>query len=130
LRLLVDNQAKWIPFHYNSFVWGFFTLNEGGLERVDTTKAQKMRCIICHATKTTSSSSSTRHTRAKKGLITYNPAHGTTSIKNHIDSIHTTDFQHYSEAAMAKATAEKQSRRQTKKKKTMQSSQILDFFSH
>jgi spore cortex formation protein SpoVR/YcgB (stage V sporulation) len=89
-----------------------------------------MRCIICHATETTSSSSSMRHTRAKKGLITYNPAHGTTSIKNHIDSIHTTDFQHYSEAAMAKATAEKQSRRQTKKKKTMQSSQILDFFSH
>jgi hypothetical protein len=130
LRLLVDNQAKWIPFHYNSFVWGFFTLNEGGLERVDTTKAQKMRCIICHATKTTSSSSSTRHTRAKKGLITYNLVHGTTSMKNHIDSIHAADFQRYSEHATAKAATEKQSQSQMKKRKMVQWSQILDFFSH
>jgi hypothetical protein len=32
LRLLVDNQAKWIPFHRKSFIWAFFILNKGGLE--------------------------------------------------------------------------------------------------
>jgi hypothetical protein len=42
----------------------------------------------------------------KKGLITYNLAHGTLSVKNHIDLIHVADFHRYNEDVATNAVAE------------------------
>jgi hypothetical protein len=45
-----------------------------------------MRCIICHVTKQVQSSNNTTHEH--KGLLTYNPTHGITFTKKHIDNEH------------------------------------------
>jgi hypothetical protein len=45
-----------------------------------------MRCIICHVTKQVQTSNN--NTCERKGLLTYNPTHGITFIKKHIDNEH------------------------------------------
>lgn len=45
-----------------------------------------MWCVICHSVSQTYSSGNT--TKKKKGLITFNQQHGTTSMKKHILSKH------------------------------------------
>jgi hypothetical protein len=66
-------------------MWGFFVLNKP-LEKVLLGAPQIMRCIICHVTKQVQSSNDTIHEH--KGLLTYNPTHGITSMKKHIDNEH------------------------------------------
>jgi hypothetical protein len=74
------------------------------------------------------SSSSSRNTRKNKGLVKYNPTHGITSMKKHLDVAHPREFGRYVTEAKAKAAAVEESRQKSKKRKTVQSSQIIDFF--
>jgi hypothetical protein len=75
------------------------------------------------------SSSSSRNIRKKKGLVKYNLAHGITNMKKHLDATHPREFGHYIIEAKAKAAVVEESRQKSKKRKTVQSSQIVDFFS-
>jgi hypothetical protein len=75
------------------------------------------------------SSLSSRNTRKNKDLVKYNPAHGITSMKKHLDAAHPREFGRYVIEAKAKAAVVEESRQKLKKKKTVQSSQIVDFFS-
>lgn len=105
-------------------------LNEGGTDCVDTSGPQTMRCVICHPVSATStSSSSSRITWKNKGLVKFNPTHGITSMKKHLDAAHLCEFGHYVTEAKAKATAVGESHQKSKKRKIVQSSQIIDFFS-
>jgi hypothetical protein len=63
-------------------MWVFFVLNN----KVLFGAPQTMRCIICHVNKQVQSSNDTTH--ECKGLLTYNPTHGITFIKKHIDNEH------------------------------------------
>jgi hypothetical protein len=71
------------PSHYHNV--GFFVLNKP-LEKVLLGALQTMRCIICHVTKQVQSSNNTIH--ECKGLLTYNPMHGITSMEKHINNEH------------------------------------------
>ncbi len=75
----------WFTNHHITIMWAFFVLNKP-LEKVLLRTPQTMRCIISHVTKQVQSSNNTIHER--KGLLTYNPTHGITSMKKHIDNEH------------------------------------------
>ncbi len=75
----------WFTNHRTTIMWAFFVLYNL-LENVLSRALQTMRCPICHITKQIQSSNST--TRECKGLLTYNPTRGITSMKKHIDDEH------------------------------------------
>ncbi|KAG0596930.1 hypothetical protein M758_UG296700 [Ceratodon purpureus] len=88
-----------------------------------------MRCVICHPT-SVSSPSLSRTTRSRKGVVNYNHSHGSTSLKKHVDTAHSELYERY-----VKEMAEKQAletptsaRTKNKKRKSIQASQIVDFF--
>lgn len=129
-RIFKSNQKSWVPYHRNSPVWAFFQLLDGsGGGRVDASIVQTMRCVICHPT-SVSSPSSSRKTRSRKGVVNYNHNHGSTSLKKHVDTAHSELYDRY-----VKEMAEKQAletptsaRTKNKKRKSVQASQIVDFF--
>ena len=129
-RIFQSNQKSWVPYHRNSPVWAFFQLLDGsGGGRVDASIVQTMRCVICHPT-SVSSPSSIRTRRSRKGVVNYNHNHGSTSLKKHVDAAHSELYDRY-----VKEMAEKQAletptstRTKNKKRKSIQASQIVDFF--
>ena len=90
---LKANQRFWYPHKRTAAVWGFFTLNDPA-ERVNAGIHQTMRCIVCHTDGATQETSA-RPTKARKGIVKYNPAHGITSMKNHVDQNHLLTFEKY-----------------------------------
>ena len=81
------NALFWRPYHRSSAVWAFYRL-KGEDMVVDVSVAQKLRCWVCHPTEAESSNSSGRGTRSRKGIMQYNPAHGITSMKTHVENEH------------------------------------------
>ena len=81
------NALFWRPYHRSSAVWAFYRL-KGEDMVVDVSVAQKLRCWVCHPTEAESSNSSRRGTRGRKGILQYNPAHGITSMKTHVENEH------------------------------------------
>ena len=77
----------WRPYHRSSAVWAFYRL-KGEDMVVDMREAQKLRCWVCHPTEAESSNSSGRGTRSRKGILQYNPTHGITSMKTHVENEH------------------------------------------
>jgi hypothetical protein len=75
----------WFTNHHTAIVWAFFVLNNP-LEFFLLMALQTMRCAICHIIEQVQSSNNT--TCEHKGLFTYNPTHGITSMKKHIDNEH------------------------------------------
>jgi hypothetical protein len=88
---LKANQSFWTPYHRSSAVWAFFRL-KGEDMNVDVRETQKSRCWVCHPTVAESSNSSGRGTRSRKGILQYNPAHGITSMKTHVENEHAEEF--------------------------------------
>ena len=88
---LKANQSFWTPYHRSSAVWAFFRL-KGEDMSINVRETQKLRCWVCHPTEAESSNSSGRGTRSKKGILHYNPAHGITSMKTHVENEHAEDF--------------------------------------
>ncbi len=75
----------WFTNHHISIAWVLFVL-KNHLEKVLLGAAQTMRCTICHVTRQVQSSNNIAHEH--KGHLTYNPTHGITFIKKHIDNEH------------------------------------------
>lgn len=89
---LKANQKFWYPFKRMAPVWGFFRLNDPAAT-VDTKIQQVMRCVVCHSGKTMQAGG--RTTKERKGIVRYNPTHGITSMKNHVDQVHVLAFDKY-----------------------------------
>jgi hypothetical protein len=62
---------------------------------VDVRETQKLRCWVCHPTEAESSNSSGRGTRSRKGILQYNPTHGITNMKTHVENEHGQEFARY-----------------------------------
>ncbi len=75
----------WFTNHHTTILWAFFVLNKP-LEFFLLGALQTMMCIICRVTKQVQSSNNIIHEH--KGLLTYNPMHGITYMKKHIDNEH------------------------------------------
>ncbi len=75
----------WFTNHHITIVWAFFVLHNP-LEKVLLMALQNMRCTICCIIEQVQSSNNT--TCEHKGLLTYNPTHGITSMNKHIDNEH------------------------------------------
>lgn len=129
-RIFQLNQKSCVPYHRNSPLWAFFQLLDGsGGGRVDANIVQTMRCVICHPT-FVSNPISSGTTRSRKCVVNYNHNHGSTSLKKHVDSAHFELYDRY-----VKEMAEKQAletpisaRTKNKKRKSISTSQIVDFF--
>ena len=82
------------PYHRSSTVWTFFRL-KGEDMNVDVRETHKLRCWVCHPAEAESSNSSGRGTRSRKGILQYNPAHGITSMKTHVENEHAEELARY-----------------------------------
>jgi hypothetical protein len=83
LQQLEANKKNWFVHHRTTNVRAFFVVNNH-LKKFMVGSSQTLKCLIYHPIKQCHSSDST--IRFWKGLITYNPQHGITFMKNHIDS--------------------------------------------
>ncbi len=85
LQLLHEQAAKWKLWSRNASSWAFFAVNDNEPVQVET--PQVLRCILCRPEAVNLDVLSQR-TRARKGVITYNKANGTTAMRKHIESEH------------------------------------------
>ena len=122
---LKANQLFRTPYHRSTAVWAFFRL-KGEDMNVDVRKTQKLRCWVCHPTEAESSNSSGRGTRSRKGILQYNPAHGITSMKTHVENEHAEEFARY--VRESKADEGETARQKTKKRKGAPPSSITAYF--
>ena len=122
---LTANAKFWTPYHRSSVVWAFYRL-KGEDMVVDVTETQKLRCWVCHPTEAESSNSSGRGTRSRKGILQYNPAHGITSMKTHVENEHAEELARY--VRESKAEEGDTARQKTKKRKGAPPSSITAYF--
>ena len=107
------NALFWRPYHRSSAVWAFYRL-KGEDMVVDVRETQKLRCWVCLPTEAESSNSSGRGTRSRKGILQYNPTHGFTSMKTHVENEHGQELARY---VRESATEEGDTGRQKTKKR-------------
>jgi hypothetical protein len=81
LQQLEANKKVWFVHHRITNVWALFVVNNH-LEKIMVGSSLTLKCLIYHPIKQCHSSGST--IRFQKGLVTYNPQHGITFMKNHI----------------------------------------------
>ncbi len=115
----------WFTNHHTTIVWAFFVLNNP-FEFILLMALQTMRCIICHIIEQVQSSNNT--TCEHKGLFTYNPMHGITSISKHIDNEHNAIVAKYALHCKSEDEASGSSHEKSKKSKQATPSTIIDFF--
>jgi hypothetical protein len=75
----------WHPHNWIYHIWVFFVLNDL-VTKVQNHFTQSMKCILCHPVALSFSSSNTMQPR--KNTLSYNPTHGITSMKKHVDNEH------------------------------------------
>lgn len=63
------------------------------LTKVDCHVEQTMRCVLCWPTKYVAGAHKTK--KARKGIVLYNPSHGITSMKKHVDVVHASWLEKY-----------------------------------
>ena len=119
------NAKFWTPYHRSSAVWAFYRL-KGEDMVVDVRETQRLRCWVCHPTEAESSNSSGRGTRSRKGILQYNPAHGITSMKTHVENEHAEELARY--VRESKAEEGDTARQKTKKRKGAPPSSITAYF--
>ncbi|CAK9190719.1 unnamed protein product [Sphagnum troendelagicum] len=85
LQLLHEQAAKWKLWSRNASSWAFFAVNDNEPVQVET--PQVLRCILCRP-EAVNLDVLAQRTRARKGVITYNKANGTTAMRKHIESEH------------------------------------------
>ncbi len=95
-------------------MWAFLVLNNP-LEKVLLGAPQTMKLTICHVTKQVQSSHNT--TCENKGLLTYNPRRGITSMKKHIDNEHKAIIAKYALHCKSEAKTSDPGREKSKKRK-------------
>ena len=122
---LKATQSFKTPYHRSSAVWAFFRL-KGEDMNVDVRETQKLRCWVCHPTEAELSNSSERGTRSRKGILQYNPAHGITSMKTHVENEHAEEFSRY--VRESKVDEGDTARQKSKKRKGAPPSSITAYF--
>ncbi len=127
--ILDTNNIFWVPHHLFSSVWAFFELNEKYVKCIDSTKPQKMQCVICHpiVNETSSQSVIAQNPRCQKEIMDYNPTHGIIAMKNHLLNKHPLDLD------ATKFSGKQRKKRQVvgkklKKQKIVLPFVIMDFF--
>ena len=94
---------------------------------VDVRETHKLRCWVCRPTEAESSNSSGRGTRSRKGIyLQYNPAHGITSMKTHVENEHAEELARY--VRESKADEGDATRQKNKKRKGAPPSSITAYF--
>jgi hypothetical protein len=133
LEKLSANQKLWLPYHHNSPVWAFFALKDRSIQKLDTSRLQMLRCVLCHPTAAASSSSHTdplsKNTRKRVGLLKYASEHGLTSMKKHVEREHQSEFGRYSKVAKDVEDAARLELQKGKKRNSLPPSSITKFFS-
>nr|XP_024359895.1 uncharacterized protein LOC112274515 isoform X1 [Physcomitrium patens] len=94
------NQNFWAPHGRASATWAFYVVNDNS--EPDSARPQQMRCAICHPAQQEHRPNSA--TRVRKGVVTYNKQHGTTSMKKHVAQEHGDIFTKYKATRMSNAT--------------------------
>ena len=88
-----------------------------------------MRCVLCDPTRVDgSSSASSCRTRLRKGIVIHNGAHGSTSLKRHVDHIHLEAYEKYEKEISKKRMVWGSERKETKKRKSIQSTEVTRCF--
>jgi hypothetical protein len=77
---LILNQKTWVLTTSCLSLWHFFVVNDGS--KLYIIMPQTMHCVFCHFVCQSYNADNT--TKRKKGMISYNQQHGTTSMKKHI----------------------------------------------
>ncbi len=124
----VDNAKSWLEYyHKSSSLWTFFPLTHAN-EIVVVQAIQMTRCIICHPTPpfNVSSSCSSNNTHKRKGLQ-YNPIHGSTFMKKHLQNEPIKKFNKYKAKVKDKDGGATKCQK-FKKRKGVPPSSIIDFF--
>ena len=108
------NAEFWTPYHCSSAVRAFYRLKGEDIV-VNVRETQKLRCWVCHPIEAESSNSSRRGTCSKKEILQYNPAHGITCMKTHVENKHAKELARY----VRESTTEEGNtgRQKTKKRK-------------
>ena len=108
-------------------MWTFFQLKNN--ERVDASKVQTMQCIHCHPTVREGSNSACSHcTRSRKGIMVYNVAHGSTSMRKHVNYSHAEAYEKYEKEIAKERMVSRLAKKNTKNRKSMQSTEITRYF--
>lgn len=91
---------------------------------INMTTSQTLRCIICHSGNIGAQS---RATQARKGIVSYNSTHGTSSMKHHLTSNHNVIFEKYIDQLEIEE-ASRSARKKSKKRDTIPPTTISAFF--
>ena len=85
LALLREQALFWVLWDRRSRPGAFFVSNHN--EPIFVAKPQVLRCLLCHSDALGADILALK-TRGRKGLITYNKAHGTNAIRKHVEHEH------------------------------------------
>ena len=85
LACLREQALFWIPWGRRSGPWAFFVLSNN--EPILLDKPQVLRCLLGHSNALGADMLALK-TRGRKGLITFNKAHGTNVMRKHMEHEH------------------------------------------
>nr|XP_024402695.1 uncharacterized protein LOC112295398 isoform X2 [Physcomitrium patens] len=123
LALLRANQQFWAPHGRASATWAFYVVNDNS--EPDSGRPQQMRCAICHPAQQEHRPNSA--TRVRKGVVTYNKQHGTTSMKKHVAQEHGDIFTKYKATRKPSVMTRAEGQHSRRMKKDPSPSVLSDF---
>lgn len=120
------NQQFWAPHGRASATWAFYVVNDNS--EPDSAHPQQMRCAICHPAQQEHRPNSA--TRVRKGVVTYNKQHGTTSMKKHVAQEHGDIFTKYKATRKPSVLTRTEGQHPRRMKKDPSPSLLTDFISN
>lgn len=120
------NQQFWAPHGRASATWAFYVVNDNS--EPDSAHPQQMRCAICHPAQQEHRPNSA--TRVRKGVVTYNKQHGTTSMKKHVAQEHGEIFTKYKATRKPNVLTRAEGQQPRRMKKDPSPSLLTDFISN
>jgi hypothetical protein len=120
------NQQFWAPHGRASATWAFYVVNDNS--EPDSAHPQQMRCAICHPAQQEHRPNSA--TRVRKGVVTYNKQHGTTSMKKHVAQEHGDIFTKYKATRKPNVLTRSEGPHPRRMKKDASPSLLTDFMSN
>lgn len=123
---LRTNQDFWAPHGRASATWAFYVVNDNS--EPDSAHPQQMRCAICHPAQQEHRPNSA--TRVRKGVVTYNKQHGTTSMKKHVAQEHGDIFTRYKATRKPNILTRSEGQHPRRMKKDSSPSLLTDFMNN
>ncbi|KAG0556897.1 hypothetical protein KC19_11G087000 [Ceratodon purpureus] len=120
------NQQFWAPHGRASATWAFYVVNDNS--EPDSAHPQQMRCAICHPAQQEHRPNSA--TRVRKGVVTYNKQHGTTSMKKHVAQEHGDIFTKYKATRKPNVLTRSEGQQPRRMKKDPSPLLLTDFMSN